>query len=112
MAVTTILAFFALARDGVPKMVGLEINLRLMTQLGGVLVPLPTAVCETIKNIEDSVELRKSDYDAALCFVVFTRVEEVIWSDDSCVGRFPFFWDTPEVSNTASFKQVTNKRTV
>lgn len=110
MAVTVFSAFIATASDELPNLVGVENDLQMATQPGCVLVPLPPVLCKTIKVTVVSASLCKSDYDVVLGFVEFNRVEEVVWSDDSSTGWFPYSWEITEVSSIPSFQRVTNKK--
>lgn len=110
MAVETLFAFPATARQGVADTGNDDDESRLMTQPGGQLVPLPHEICEAAEKIGDLFLLRKSDYDEVYCLVAFTRAEEVLSSEDCSTGWFPFPWDTAEVSSVLRFERVNNTR--
>lgn len=52
MAAATFFAFLPTARDDVPNVVKFNVDLRLMTQPGSVLVPLPHQGCKGTKEIK------------------------------------------------------------
>lgn len=83
-----------------------------MTQLGGVLLPLPNKIRMTIEKVLTFTLHRESHYDSVYGYVAFTRIKVVLWSNDSSIGWICYSSDTVEVSNVLDYEQVSNRGTV